>query len=91
MLTDSNVMDPLLKDSTFRCRKCRVRLFTVDELQSHKDQKLKWDLAAGPTDLSSYDKCSSWFLSDEDMLPWINESVEEVCVLHLGYLHFVDS
>ena len=77
-------MDPLLEDSTFRCRKCRLRLFSVKKLQSHKDQKVKRNLAAGPlpVDLSSYDKCSSWFLSDEDMLPWITESVEEVCVLH---------
>lgn len=70
-------MDPLLEESTFRCRKCRVRLFSVKQLESHEDQKLKWD-AAGPIDFSIYDKCSSWFLRDEDMLPWITESVEEV-------------
>ena len=30
------------------------------------------------SDLASFDKCSSWFLKDEDILPWIAESVEEV-------------
>jgi len=71
-------MDHLLDEPTFRCRKCRIRLFSVKQLESHEDQRpSKWD-AASPIDLSIYDKCSSWFLRDEDMLPWITESVEEV-------------
>ena len=71
--TDLDSMDPLLDESNFRCRKCRIRLFSVKQLESHEDQK-----AASPTDLSIFDKCSSWFLRDEDMLPWITERVEEV-------------
>lgn len=63
--------------ATFRCRKCRIRLFSVRELESHTvstDQvnQVSSDLA------SCFDKCSSWFLKDEDILPWIAESVEEV-------------
>ena len=71
-------MDSLADESTFRCRKCRVCLFSIKQLQSHKQQELN---AAGPIslDVSSFNKCSSWFLTDEDMLPWVNESVEEVC------------
>ena len=74
-------MDPLLEDSKFRCRKCRIHLFSVRELVSHKDQKLKEDLGVGEVqiDLFSHDKCSSWFLGDDEMLPWVNQSVEEVC------------
>jgi len=70
-------MDSLLDEPNFRCRKCRIRLFSVKQLESHEDQN-KWD-AASPTDFSIYDNCSSWFLRDEEMLPWITEKVEEVC------------
>ena len=71
-------MDHLLDEPTFRCRKCRIRLFYIKQLESHDDQKpSKWD-ASSPTDLSIHDKCSSWFLNDEDMLSWISESVEKV-------------
>lgn len=75
-MTDLEVLGTLPEDSTFRCRKCRIHLFSVKQLASHKDQNLK----EGQIDLSSFDKCSSWFLRDyEDLLPWITESVEEVC------------
>ncbi|KAJ7393690.1 hypothetical protein OS493_003348 [Desmophyllum pertusum] len=73
-MTDLEVLGTLPEDSTFRCRKCRIHLFSVKQLASHKDQNLK----EGQIDLSSFDKCSSWFLRDyEDLLPWITESVEE--------------
>ena len=63
--------------ATFRCRKCRILLFSVRELESHTfstDQVYN----QVSSDLASFDKCSSWFLKDEDILPWIAESVEEV-------------
>lgn len=75
---DSTCMDPLLDDPDFRCRKCRFRLFFVKQLESHGDQQDQNSYAASPTDLSIYDKCSSWFLRDDEMLPWITESVEKV-------------
>ena len=63
--------------ATFRCRKCRILLFSVRELETHTvtgtDQ-----VNQVSSDLASFDKCSSWFLKDEDILPWIAESVEEV-------------
>ena len=69
-------MDPLLDEPNFRCRKCRILLFCVKQLESHGDHNLK---ASSPVDLSIYDKCSSWFLRDDEMLPWVTESVEKVC------------
>ena len=76
-MTDVDVMD---KMSAFRCRKCRIRLFSAEHLESHVDQKLSSKVdVVDEVDLSNYDKCSSWFLKGEDMLPWIAESVEEVC------------
>lgn len=75
--SDSTCMDPFLDEPNFRCRKCRIRLFCVNQLESHGDQNLK-SYASSPTDLSIYDKCSSWFLRDDEMLPWITESVEKV-------------
>ena len=65
--------------ATFRCRKCRILLFSVRELESHTvstDQVNQLNQVS--SDLASFDKCSSWFLKDEDILPWIAESVEEV-------------
>lgn len=62
--------------ATFRCRKCRILLFSVRELESHKVSTDQVNQVS--SDLASFDKCSSWFLKDEDILPWIAESVEEV-------------
>lgn len=80
-MTDIDVSDEIL---TFRCRKCRFRLFSADQLESHElvDQSPKMDFGDGSfhvANLASYEKCSSWFLKHESMLPWIAESVEEVC------------
>ena len=62
--------------ATFRCRKCRILLFSVRELESHTVSTDQVNQVS--SDLASFDKCSSWFLKDEDILPWIAESVEEV-------------
>ena len=62
--------------ATFRCRKCRILLFSVRELESHRVSTDQVNQVS--SDLASFDKCSSWFLKDEDILPWIAESVEEV-------------
>ena len=62
--------------ATFRCRKCRILLFSVRELESHTFSTDQVNQVS--SDLASFDKCSSWFLKDEDILPWIAESVEEV-------------
>ena len=62
--------------ATFRCRKCRILLFSVRELESHTFSTDQINQVS--SDLASFDKCSSWFLKDEDILPWIAESVEEV-------------
>lgn len=61
--------------ATFRCRKCRILLFSVRELESHTVSTDQVNQVS--SDLASFDKCSSWFLKDEDILPWIAESVEE--------------
>ena len=63
--------------ATFRCRKCRILLFSVRELESHTVYSTD-QVNQVSSDLASFDKCSSWFLKDEDILPWIAESVEEV-------------
>ena len=62
--------------ATFRCRKCRILLFSVRDLESHTVSTDQVNQVS--SDLASFDKCSSWFLKDEDILPWIAESVEEV-------------
>ena len=62
--------------ATFRCRKCRILLFSVRELESHIFSTDQVNQVS--SDLASFDKCSSWFLKDEDILPWIAESIEEV-------------
>ena len=62
--------------ATFRCRKCRILLFSVRELESHTVSTNQVNQVN--SDLACFDKCSSWFLKDEDILPWIAESVEEV-------------
>lgn len=80
-MTDTGMMN-LYAVSTFRCRKCRIRLFSSDHLQSHvfEDQKLRQNVDLGDQEvISSCGKCSSWFLRDENMLPWVTDSVEEVC------------
>ena len=63
--------------TTFRCRKCRIHLFSVDQLELHVDRGVD-RCDEGHQDLSSFENCSSWFQKDEDMLPWIAKSVEEV-------------
>ena len=68
-----DLVDPM---ATFRCRKCRILLFSVRELESHTFSTDQVNQVS--SDLASFDKCSSWFLKDEDILPWIAESVEEV-------------
>ena len=68
-----DLVDPM---ATFRCRKCRILLFSVRELESHTVSTDQVNQVS--SDLASFDKCSSWFLKDEDILPWIAESVEEV-------------
>ena len=70
--------------ATFRCRKCRILLFSVRELESHTVSTDQVNQVS--SDLASFDKCSSWFLKDEDILPWIAESVEEV-FLHVTTGH----
>ena len=73
-------MDPM---TTFRCRKCRIRLFSVGELESHTVSNDHVNQVS--SGLASFDKCSSWFLKDEDILPWIAESIQEV-VLRKEYI-----
>ena len=75
--------------SRFRCRKCRITLFSSKHLYSHAsidengttlilndDQSLDHD----EVDISSFEKCSSWFLRDESELSWVTENIEEVCL-----------
>lgn len=77
--------------SRFRCRKCRITLFYPKHLDSHAssdendatsnlnddDQSLDHD----QVDISSFEKCSSWFLRDESEFSWVTENIEEVCVV----------
>ncbi|XP_022807228.1 uncharacterized protein LOC111344276 isoform X3 [Stylophora pistillata] len=57
--------------------KCRMNLFSSAQLASHKDQREEDGPGTGQKDLFSHEKCSSWFLEDEEMLPWVHDSVEE--------------
>lgn len=70
--------------SKFRCRKCGIYLFSSNHIQPHTSFKGKpnvksdhYDQAPGQVDSSSR-FCTSWFLRDENELPWVLESVEEV-------------
>lgn len=75
--------------SRFRCRKCRITLFSSKHLYSHasideNDTTLKLNddqsLDHDEVDISSFEKCSSWFLRDESELSWVTENIEEVCL-----------
>ncbi|XP_029212127.2 LOW QUALITY PROTEIN: E3 ubiquitin-protein ligase RNF180-like [Acropora millepora] len=72
--------------SRFRCRKCRITLFSSKHLYSHasideNDTTLKLNddqsLDHDEVDISSFEKCSSWFLRDESELSWVTENIEE--------------
>ncbi|XP_068711657.1 uncharacterized protein [Montipora foliosa] len=69
--------------SKFRCRKCGIYLFSSNHIQPHTSFKGKpnvksdhYDQAQGQVHSSSR-FCTSWFLRDENKLPWVHESVEE--------------
>ena len=49
--------------ATFKCRKCRTLLFTSKDLSKNHEQGTE---------------CSSWYLKDDDMLPWVEVLVDEV-------------
>ena len=72
-MDDCDTKELPVKGEIFRCRKCRLHLFSANNLELHGDH-----LKGSVGNHVDWAKCSSWFLQNEDMIPWIKEHVEEV-------------